>query len=236
VTDGIYNIVIGCPHGVWRNDRVEGEPRELASFYAELLGMRIIRDDWIKIAHDPATTPQLAFGGDGWSDDRPPRWGDPDHPQQVHLDVFAGDVDRTADLVTKNGATLLHDDTDHRVYADPFGHPFCVYRADDPGAPPAVGRVVFDCADPPALAAFYEGLFGRADPMLAFQRSDAPPPTWPDPAYPAQIHLDLRFTDAAAARRRAEDLGARLLPPQGGSCPVYADPAGHPFCLCAPGE
>jgi hypothetical protein len=47
---------------------------------------------------------------------------------------------------------------------------------------------------------------------------------------------DLEFDDRQAAQRLAERLGAIRLPGQGGSCPVYADPAGHPFCLCKHGE
>jgi hypothetical protein len=39
-----------------------------------------------------------------------------------------------------------------------------------------------------------------------------------------------------AAQELALRLGAIRLPPQGGSCPVFADPAAHPFCLCAPGQ
>src|SRR5688500_6713339 len=39
ITDGIRNIVIGCPGGVWNEEeqRVDGEPRQLGSFYSELL-------------------------------------------------------------------------------------------------------------------------------------------------------------------------------------------------------
>lgn len=74
-------------------------------------------------------------------------------------------------------------------------------------------------------------------PMLAFQHvANYVPPRWPDPAFPQQMHLDLRFEEGQQARERAERLGAILLPPHGGSCPVLADPAGHPFCLCVPGE
>ena len=253
VTGEIYNIVIGSPFGVWRNDRVEGEPRELATFYAELLGMHIIRDDWVKIAVAPDRVPQLAFG-DGWSDERPPRWPDPEYPQQLHLDVLVADLDAATALVSRNGATLLQDAGGFRTFADPFGHPFCLYPDASVGGAGVVGRVVFDCPDPHVLAVFYEELLdlrarvedgtdrvviGRDDgslPMLGFQRSVSIAPRWPDPAYPAQLHLDLRFADAATARSRAEQVGATPLPPQGGSCPVYADPAGHPFCLCAPGQ
>ena len=46
-----------------------------------------------------------------------------------------------------------------------------------------------------------------------------------------------RRTDAdskvsAATRTFAEQLGAIRLLPLDGSCPVYTDPAGYPFCLC----
>jgi hypothetical protein len=77
----------------------------------------------------------------------------------------------------------------------------------------------------------------RRLPMLAMQRvDDYQPPRWPDPEYPAQLHLDLTFDDRQARERLALQLGATKLPPQGGSCPVYTDPAGHPFCLCMTGE
>ncbi|MFC7620745.1 VOC family protein [Microlunatus sp. GCM10028923] len=73
-------------------------------------------------------------------------------------------------------------------------------------------------------------------------------PTWPDPRYPQQLHLDLPAFDDDRVRGRDDtepawfsplwherviDLGATRLPHRGGGCPVYADPAGHPFCLCA---
>jgi hypothetical protein len=71
-------------------------------------------------------------------------------------------------------------------------------------------------------------------PMLAFQHSPGfQAPRWPDPAHPQQIHLDLDVEESTAARELAERLGAIRLPEMGGSCPVYADPAGHPFCLCS---
>lgn len=116
-----------------------------------------------------------------------------------------------------------------------------------------IGRVVIDCFSPRALAGFYSGLLdmhsvedspervviaypdGRL-PMLGFQHVPLYlAPRWPDPDYPEQIHLDLHFEDVDDARARAERLGAIPLP-NGGSCPVYADPAGHPFCLCSPGQ
>jgi predicted enzyme related to lactoylglutathione lyase len=52
-----------------------------------------------------------------------------------------------------------------------------------------------------------------------------------------QIHLDLWVDDLKAAHEKAVSLGARLLQPADDPeaaevFQVYADPAGHPFCLC----
>lgn len=64
------------------------------------------------------------------------------------------------------------------------------------------------------------------------------PTTWPDPAVPMQLHLDLTVGDVAQLERqraRAEQLGARLLldRTEDPEEPLYvlADPAGHPFCI-----
>jgi catechol 2,3-dioxygenase-like lactoylglutathione lyase family enzyme len=109
-----------------------------------------------------------------------------------------------------------------------------------------IGRlhhVVLDCPDPQVLAAFYSELLGqpvtyRSDDWvvvaasdrasgLAFQlAADHQRPTWPDPAVPQQVHLDIMVDDVADSGPRVLALGARSL---GGD--VYADPAGHPFCL-----
>ena len=107
-------------------------------------------------------------------------------------------------------------------------------------------HVVLDCPDPLALARFWSTLLG--DPItfigddwvvvsvddhhsgLAFQRApDHVPPVWGDPARPQQLQLDVMVDDPAAAGARAVELGARPLSPPGRN--VYADPAGHPFCL-----
>ena len=62
------------------------------------------------------------------------------------------------------------------------------------------------------------------------------PPDWPD-GTPQQIHLDLWVDDPAAAHDHVMSLGARVLKEaEDEGAPddfqVYADPAGHPFCLC----
>lgn len=111
-----------------------------------------------------------------------------------------------------------------------------------------IGRrhhVVIDCPDPAGLAAFYSELLGlpvtyrSADWVViaendttsgfAFQLVSAyQPPQWPDPGRPQQFHLDVMVDDPAAAQPQVLALGARALP---SGDHVYADPAGHPFCL-----
>jgi catechol 2,3-dioxygenase-like lactoylglutathione lyase family enzyme len=110
-----------------------------------------------------------------------------------------------------------------------------------------IGRLhhlVIDCPDPRALAAFWSALLDQpitydsddfvvvaADDTtsgLGFQLSpDQRPATWPDPDVPQQMHLDVMVEDVDAATPRVLALGARRLDGDG----VFADPAGHPFCL-----
>jgi hypothetical protein len=111
----IRNIVLACP----------GHGRELASFYAELLGMKIIREDWVKIATNADADLQLAFG-DGPGDYQPPRWPDPEYPQQLHLDLFVPDLERADARAIRLGATRLQDKGQYRSYSDLVGHPFCL--------------------------------------------------------------------------------------------------------------
>ncbi|EID54035.1 VOC family protein [Saccharomonospora xinjiangensis] len=111
--------------------------------------------------------------------------------------------------------------------------------------------VVLDCPDPAVLARFYGELLGwQADEPrdegrwvtlrnpeggvhLAFQRDpDFQPPTWPSRERPQMLHLDLDVTDVETYHRRALELGATLLQDPPRDFAVYADPAGHPFCLC----
>ncbi|GHF66553.1 VOC family protein [Streptomyces thermodiastaticus] len=114
--------------------------------------------------------------------------------------------------------------------------------------------VVLDCPDAVELARFYQSLLGgevnRPDPrweldddwatlhtdglVLAFQRvENHRPPQWPDPARPQQFHLDLGVDDLDRAQDQALAQGAALLDAGDGdrSWRVFADPAGHPFCL-----
>jgi hypothetical protein len=53
----------------------------------------------------------------------------------------------------------------------------------------------------------------------------------PDPSEPQQIHFDVMVDDLDTAGPRVLALGARRLASAGDRAQVYADPAGHPFCL-----
>lgn len=74
---------------------------------------------------------------------------------------------------------------------------------------------------------------------LAFQQVDElPETTWPEPGVPQQMHLDLTVGDVAeleAQHERALALGARLAFDRSEDpyepLRVYADPAGHRFCI-----
>jgi catechol 2,3-dioxygenase-like lactoylglutathione lyase family enzyme len=118
-----------------------------------------------------------------------------------------------------------------------------------------IGRlhhIVLDCPEPDVLARFYSELLGwpvtwrepdfvvvavhDRSSGLAFQRAaDYQAPDWPDPARPQQLHFDVMVDDQDAAEPLVLALGARRLPaPEVASGPgprVFADPAGHPFCL-----
>jgi len=111
-----------------------------------------------------------------------------------------------------------------------------------------IGRrhhVVIDCPDPAALAAFYSELIGlpvtyRSDDWVVIAENDttsgfafqlAPghvPPQWTDPSRPQQFHLDVLVDDLSEDQSLVLAIGARRLPD---GDHVYADPAGHPFCL-----
>ena len=108
--------------------------------------------------------------------------------------------------------------------------------------------VTVNCPDARALAAFYADILGgvvtSADPVWAtvtgpagridFQSSpDHRPPTWPEPTTPIQMHLDFLVDDLQATEARVLAAGATKYEhqPNDDHCLVFADPAGHPFCL-----
>jgi len=116
---------------------------------------------------------------------------------------------------------------------------------------------VFDAPDLAVESAFWAGLLGGevdaeddwhsvsvdGEWRLGFQLApDFEPPVWPGegPRQQMQMHLDLYVDDLDAGRERVLALGGRLLqlaadPTAPDRFDVYADPAGHPFCLCVSG-
>jgi catechol 2,3-dioxygenase-like lactoylglutathione lyase family enzyme len=130
--------------------------------------------------------------------------------------------------------------------ADPAGHPFDLCQRDGVGPVMGLFAVTIDAPDAPALARFYADLLGMevtyegpegalvagGGSSVMFQQVEGyNPPRWPDPSYPQQAHLDILVDDLDAGEARALELGASRLPGGGEGLRVYADPAGHPFCL-----
>ncbi|HSJ70062.1 MAG TPA: VOC family protein [Acidimicrobiia bacterium] len=111
--------------------------------------------------------------------------------------------------------------------------------------------VVFDAADLTAESSFWAGLLhGTVDadddwhmvivdgkPAVGVQLApNHVPPEWPH-GNAQQIHLDLWVDDVDSAHDEVMALGATLLKAASDTTEpdnfqVYADPAGHPFCLC----
>jgi predicted enzyme related to lactoylglutathione lyase len=111
---------------------------------------------------------------------------------------------------------------------------------------------IIDCPDALALARWYSEVTGvpvkegstkhwaglrLGGIELAFTPvEDYRAPHWPDNDHPKQFHLDFEVDDIEAEQRRVVALGATLLSDHIGASGygfrVYADPVGHPFCLC----
>lgn len=127
---------------------------------------------------------------------------------------------------------VVLDTTDVRGLAEFYRHLLDLhYRAGDetppPGAPDEHGQDWLVLTD------------RDGTPVLAFQQVDElPTVTWPHGPNPQMLHLDTTVAttkDLAAAHKRALNLGARLLADRSKDpeepLRVYADPAGHPFCI-----
>jgi catechol-2,3-dioxygenase len=217
----------------------------LSAFYRTIAGVttRTVEDDWIT-----TTTPEgwrIAFQlADGHL---PPRWPDPAYPQQMHLDLLVPDLATAVAAAEQAGATRLSGGGDtYTILADPSGHPFCLCQRDGVDGP-HLADVCIDCPDGAELARFYAPLLGlevtyegkegamlsaEGQPGVMFQNVGSyTPPRWPDPAYPQQFHLDIGVADFDEAEPQMLAIGATPLERTQPGFRVYADPAGHPFCL-----
>ena len=124
---------------------------------------------------------------------------------------------------------------------------------------PVLMHTALDATDVRGLAEFYRELLGwvyrdedhdsddtwvvikppSGGSGLSFQlETEHEPPTWPTErdTQQMQLHLDIGVQNLEAEVARAEGLGARRSEwqPQD-DVRVMLDPAGHPFCLFAPG-
>ena len=111
--------------------------------------------------------------------------------------------------------------------------------------------LVFDAADIEAESTFWAkvvaGTIDKDDDWHSIRVGDEEPicvqlapehqrPQWPD-GLPQQLHLDLVVPELGPAHDEVIGYGAVLLkaadePSAEHGFQVYADPAGHPFCLC----
>jgi Glyoxalase-like domain len=111
----------------------------------------------------------------------------------------------------------------------------------------SICTVTLECPDAKEIAAFYAAITGGritfSDGQWATMRcpggridfQTAPgyvAPSWPDDASSMQMHLDFDVDDLEATERKVLAAGATRFDFQPNEhCRVYADPAGHPFCL-----
>jgi catechol 2,3-dioxygenase-like lactoylglutathione lyase family enzyme len=122
------------------------DPRALAEFYRQLLGLRYRQGDeppgdggaddpdWLVLT-DPNGVRKLAFQ----QVERLERttWPPHDVPMQMHLDLTVSsrpELQKQRERAESLGAQLLVDRTDDPneplyVLADPSGHPFCIFVA-----------------------------------------------------------------------------------------------------------
>jgi hypothetical protein len=136
------------------------DARGLAEFYRQLLGYvyrpgdeQPIGDqpdergqDWLVIRH-PTGAPRIAFQQVRVL--RRSTWPQEEVPQQLHLDLTVPtrrDLDLQHERAIALGATLRYDRSTHeeeplRVYADPDGHPFCIFVANVNYSPGSGGAV-----------------------------------------------------------------------------------------------
>ncbi|MFF0309022.1 VOC family protein [Streptosporangium sp. NPDC004379] len=107
------------------------DARELAAFYRRLLGWEVREDspDWVSLAA-PGGGAGLSFQTE--KDHVRPIWpaGPGDQQMMMHLDIEVDDLDIAGAHAVAAGAALAtyQPQEDVRVYLDPAGHPFCLWK------------------------------------------------------------------------------------------------------------
>jgi catechol-2,3-dioxygenase len=219
----------------------------LATFYSELTGWKVLdqESDWITIGTGQGQRVAFQLA----PDHVPPQWPGQEHPQQFHLDLTVNGIEAAAERAEALGATRLGTGASWITMADPAGHPFDLCQRDEQVLGMGLFAATIDAPDAVGLARFYAQVLGMevtydgpegaliagGDRSVMFQQiSGYNPPQWPDPAHPQQFHLDVEVPDGDldAAEAKVTAIGATKLPGGGDTFRVYADPAGHPFCLC----
>ena len=217
---------------------------QLATFYTQLTGWQLASKDPDWIALQAPDGSELAF--QLAPDHVPAQWPGQEHPQQFHLDLTIDGYQEAADRAIGLGATRLADGATWVTLADPAGHPVDLVQRDRVGPAMGLYATTIDAPDAAALARFYAALLGMevsyegpegalitgdGKSVMFQQISNYNAPRWPDPAYPQQAHLDIAVDDLDAGAATALQLGASRLEGGGQNFRVFADPAGHPFCL-----
>ncbi|MCP2265098.1 VOC family protein [Promicromonospora thailandica] len=197
-------------------------------------------DDWITVV----TPDRWGIGFQLAPDLVAPQWPGQEHPQQVHLDLYVPDLAAASARAVELGASVLRENEQWVTLADPAGHPFDVCLKEGTEGVTVMGAT-FDCPDASGLAGFWAqvlgvpvtydadgvAMLGGSRPLLFQSVEGYNAPRWPDPAYPQQLHLDIEVPDLDAGEAAVLALGATRLPGEGSGFRVFADPAGHPFCL-----
>ena len=107
------------------------DARELARFYARLLGWQIFDDQpgWAAVAPSEDAGYNLAFATEP-NYVRPVWPSEPGRPSMMmHLDLEVDDLDEAVAHALSVGAEQAHFQPQERVRVmlDPAGHPFCLY-------------------------------------------------------------------------------------------------------------
>jgi len=216
----------------------------LASFYADLTGWEIVKktDRWVRLRTDDGQE----IGFQCSPEHIAPEWPGQDLPQQFHLDITVDGHEAATERAVALGATRLAAGASWITLADPAGHPFDLCQNDTAGPGMHLYAATIDALDPSALARFYADLLGTEvaydgpegalvvgeGKSIMFQRVETyTAPVWQDPKRPQQAHLDLLVDDLDAGEQRVAALGGTRLSGGGDDFRVFADPAGHPFCL-----
>jgi catechol 2,3-dioxygenase-like lactoylglutathione lyase family enzyme len=217
---------------------------KLAAFYAELTGWDIVRkeSDWITVRTGAGQEIAFQLAPDHVA----PQWPDQTHPQQFHLDLHVDGHEAAAERAIALGATRLADGPTWITLADPAGHPFDLCQKEGVGPVMGLFAVTIDAPHASELARFYADLLGMevtydgpegaliagdGKNVMFQQVSEYTAPQWPDPAHPQQAHLDVLVDDLDTGEALALKLGASRLKGSREGFRVFADPAGHPFCL-----